>query len=383
MINVRVIYNDTAININFPCDSNVLEAKLMELHVEDHTNALMFIEKIEGVSGLEFMENNFVDIDELNLLANKLNCFDNREMQKFEAVVGEYNIRNMAELINLTSNMHRYTLIQDMSSAEKIGRTHYMTRNIGMTEEESKTLDFAKIGKELVNSGMGRLTEYGMLFESHDIPSEITYDGIPAPENLNGDKLVEISVTADNKKIHMWLPETKNTINRILKRLNTNIDSTDYKAEFQYYEGENQEWRERLKEILTEYGFNTLNRVVSAINCLGAEKELEKLEALMEYAETTEPEDIIKLAKNINKFGYIPGATEYSDMAQHVIDDLEDYHISIELHDYFDDAKFGEDQMEERNARFVDNGIVYMKDNYTLQQILGHNEGQGMSMGGM
>ena len=383
MINVRVIYNDTAVNINFPCDSNVLEAKLMELHVEDQTNALMFIEKIEGVSGLEFMENNFVDIDELNLLANKLNCFDNREMQKFEAVVGEYNIRNMAELINLTSNMHRYNLIQDMSSAEKIGRTHYMTRNIGMTEEESKTLDFAKIGKELVNSGMGRLTEYGMLFESHDIPSEITYDGIPAPENLNGDKLVEISVTADNNKIHIWLPETKNTINRILKRLNTNIDSTDYKAEFQYYEGENQEWRERLKEILTEYGFNTLNRVVSAINCLGAEKELEKLEALMEYAETTEPEDIIKLAKNIDKFGYIPGATEYSDMAQHVIDDLEDYHISIELHDYFDDAKFGEDQMEERNARFVDDGIVYMKDNYTLQQILGHNEGQGMSMGGM
>ena len=51
MINVRVIYNDTAININFPCDSNVLEAKLMELHVEDLTNALMFIEKIEGVIG--------------------------------------------------------------------------------------------------------------------------------------------------------------------------------------------------------------------------------------------------------------------------------------------------------------------------------------------
>ena len=321
MINVRVIYNDTAININFPCDSNVLEAKLMELHVEDQTNALMFIEKIEGVSGLEFMENNFVDIDELNLLANKLNCFDNREMQKFEAVVGEYNIRNMAELINLTSNMHRYTLIQDMSSAEKIGRTHYMTRNIGMTEEESKTLDFAKIGKELVNSGMGRLTEYGMLFESHDIPSEITYDGIPAPENLNGDKLVEISVTADNKKIHIWLPETKNTINRILKRLNTNIDSTDYKAEFQYYEGENQEWRERLKEILTEYGFNTLNRVVSAINCLGAEKELEKLDALLEYTETTEPEDIIKLSK-------IPVISSNGQI-RYVID--EDIYMSLKL----------------------------------------------------
>ena len=103
MINARVIYNDAWSNIDFPCESNYLEAKLMELHVEDLTNAQMFIDKIEGVRGLEFMEKNFIDLDELNLLANKLNCFDKREMQKFEAVVAEYNIRNMAELINLTS----------------------------------------------------------------------------------------------------------------------------------------------------------------------------------------------------------------------------------------------------------------------------------------
>ena len=269
MINVRVIYDDTAINIDFPCDSKTLEAKLMELHVDDMTNALMFIEEIEGVSCLEFMENNFVDLDELNLLANKLNCFDNRELQKFEVVVNEHNIRNMAELINLTSNMHQYTLIQDMSSADKIGRTHFATRRSGITEDESEMLDFAKIGRELVNSGTGRLTEYGMLFESQDIPSEITYDGIPAPENLNGDKLVEISVIADDKKIFLWLPETKNTINRILKKLNTDIDSIDYNAKIEYYEGENKEWKVRLKEILNEHGLSMLNRVVSAINCLG------------------------------------------------------------------------------------------------------------------
>lgn len=87
MINARVIYNDAWSNIDFPCESNYLEAKLMELHVEDQTNAQMFIDKIEGVRGLEFMEKNFIDIDELNFLANKINCFDKREIQKFEAVV--------------------------------------------------------------------------------------------------------------------------------------------------------------------------------------------------------------------------------------------------------------------------------------------------------
>lgn len=68
-------------------------------------------------------------------------------------------------------------------------------------------------------------------------------------------------------------------------------------------------------------------------------------------------------------------------MAQHIIDEVADYHISIELHDYFDDAKFGEDQMEERQGRlFVNGGIVYMKNEHYLQEILGLKEEQGITM---
>ena len=149
---------------------------------------------------------------------------------------------------------------------------------------------------------------------------------------------------------------------------------------FKCYEGENEEWRERLSEILDSHGLNTLNRVAEAINSFGAENELEKLSAIMEYADTYELEDIVKLADNMDKFHFLEGATEYSDMAQHIIDDLEDYHISIELRDYFDDAQFGEDQMEERQGQFVNGGIVYMKDDHYLQEILGLEEEQGMTM---
>lgn len=383
MINVTVRYEDGERKIDFPCLGRNLDAKLKELGVRDLTDATMFISKVNDYDELSFLEDDFVDLDELNVLAYRLNTFDNKELQKFNCVVKEYNVKNLPELINLTSNMHRYTLIQDMSSAEKIGRTHYLTRNQCMSAEEGKTIDFAKIGRELVNSGLGRFTEYGMLFANDDIPAENTYTGIPTPENTYGDKSIEVSITKDDKKIFLWLPESENTINRMLKRLGTSIESGDYSAKFEYYEGENQSWRERLQEILDNDGLPTLSKVAAAINDLGAESELEKLSALMQYADTTEADDIVKLANNMDKFHFIPGASEYSDMAEHVIDELEDYHISIELHDYFDDAKFGEDQMEERNGRFVDDGIVYMKDNYYLKQILDHDEEQGMTMGGM
>lgn len=383
MINVTIRYDGSERKIDFPCLGKNLDTQLKELGVSDLTDAKMFVSHVNDYKLFSFFEDDFIDLDELNVLAYRLNALDTKELRKFGCIVEEYNIKNMSELINLTSNLHRYTLIQDMSSAEQIGRTHYFTRLQSISEDKNRTVDFAKLGRELVNSGMGRFTEYGMLFLSDDIPAEITYNGIPTPENIYGDKSIEISITKDDKNISLWLPESENTINRMLKRLNTSLDDNDFSVEFKYYEGESQEWRDRLKEILNDEGLISLNKIANSINALGAENELEKLTALMEYADVTEPDDIAKLADNIDKFHFIEGATEYSDMSSHVIDELEDYHISIELYDYFDEEKFGEDQMDEKNGKFVNGGIVYMKNNYSLSEILDREEEQSMSMGGM
>lgn len=380
MINVTIRYDNNERKIDFPCSGQALDAKLQDLGVRDMTEAKMFVTKVNDFKLFSFLEDDFIDLDELNVLANRLRYLDAKELQKFECVAEEYNMKNLPELINLTANLHRFTLIQDMSSAEKIGRTHYFTRLQSIEEDINRPTDFAKLGRELINSGLGRFTEHGMLFLSDDIPAVNKYNGIPAPENLQGDKIVEVSVAKDEKSISLWLPESENIINRVLKRMDASLDGGECEVRFKCYEGENEEWRERLSEILDSHGLNTLNRVAEAINSFGAENELEKLSAIMEYADTYELEDIVKLADNMDKFHFLESATEYSDMAQHIIDDLEDYHISIELRDYFDDAQFGEDQMEERQGQFVNGGIVYMKDDHYLQEILGLEEEQGMTM---
>ena len=380
MINVTVRYDKNERKIAFPCSRYVLDAKLEELGVIDMTEAKMFVTRVNDYKFFSFLEDDFVDLDELNILANRLQYLDAKELEKFECVAEEFNIRNSRDLINLTANLHRFTLIQDMSSPEQIGRTHYFTRLISIEDDKNRPTDFAKLGRELINSGTGRFTEHGMLFVSDDIPAINRYNGIPAPENLQGDKIVQVSVTKDLKTVSLWLPESENMLNRVLKEMDAGLDDSECDVIFKYYEGENEEWRESLKEILGSYGLITLNRVAEAINSFGAENELEKLSAIMEYADTYEPEDIIKLADNIDKFHFIKGATECSDMAQHVIDEISDYHISIELRDYFDDMKFGEDQMDEKQGRFVSGGLVYMKDDHYLQEILGFKEEHGMTM---
>lgn len=380
MINVTIRYDNSERKIDFPCSGKVLDAKLEELGVRDMTEAKMFVTQVNDRKFFSFLEDDFVDLDELNLLANRLQYLDSKELEKFECVADEFNIRNSRDLINLTANLHRFTLIQDLSSPEQIGRTHYFTRLISIDDETNIPTDFAKIGRELVNSGTGRFTEHGMLFVSDDIPAINRYNGIPASENLQGDKIVEVSVTKDMKTVSLWLPESEHTLSRVLKGMDASLDDGECEVSFKYYEGENEEWRERLAEILDSHGLTTLNRVAEAINSFGAENELEKLSAIMEYADAYEPEDIVKLADNMDKFNFLEGATECSDMAQHIIDEVADYHISIELRDYFDDMKFGEDQMDERQGRFVNGGLVYMKDDHTLQEILDFKEEQGMTM---
>lgn len=380
MINVTIRYDNNERKIDFPCSADVLDTKLQELGVSDPTEAKMYVSQVNDFKMFSFLENDFVDLDELNLLANRIMYLDTKETEKFKCVVEEFKMSNIRELINLTGNLHRFTLIQDMSSPEQIGRTHYYTRLLSIENDTSTPKDFARMGRDLINSGMGRFTEHGMLFVSDDIPAENTYNGIPAPENLQGDKIVEVTVVKDDKSVSLWLPESETTLNRVLKGMDTSLDDGECEVSFKYYEGENDEWRERLAEILDSHGLTTLNRVAEAINSFGAENELEKLSAIMEYADTYEPDDIIKLADNMDMFHFVKGATECSDMAQHVIDEVSDYHISIELRDYFDDMKFGEDQMDERQGQFVSGGIVYMKDNHYLQEILGFKEEQGMTM---
>ena len=224
MINVTIRYDNNERKIDFPCSGQALDAKLQDLGVRDMTEAKMFVTKVNDFKLFSFLEDDFIDLDELNVLANRLRYLDAKELQKFECVAEEYNMKNLPELINLTANLHRFTLIQDMSSAEKIGRTHYFTRLQSIEEDINRPTDFAKLGRELINSGLGRFTEHGMLFLSDDIPAVNKYNGIPAPENLQGDKIVEVSVAKDEKSISLWLPESENIINRVLKRMDASLD---------------------------------------------------------------------------------------------------------------------------------------------------------------
>lgn len=116
MIDVVVQFNDTTANIDLPCSDVYLESQYMELHMPEDAERILFVKNVYFPESLSVLENMFIKMDELNYLAKRLCSFDKQELKQFEAVVRHNDMQEMKDLINLTFNLHKFTLIQDISN---------------------------------------------------------------------------------------------------------------------------------------------------------------------------------------------------------------------------------------------------------------------------
>ena len=154
MFTVDFRFEENQTTIEFPCNEEFLSAKFDELGVEDKLKTSQYMVGT-NYAALKRLVTDFVDADELNFLAKRLDGFDRNELNTFEAVCEARAPRSVAEMINITYNIYNYTLVQDMSSMEIIGKTHFKAVHIGWNPGEMENADLAKIGRELMNSGKG------------------------------------------------------------------------------------------------------------------------------------------------------------------------------------------------------------------------------------
>ena len=183
MFTVDFRFEENQTTIEFPCNEEYLSSKFDELGIEDKLKTSQYMVGT-SYAALKRLVTDFADADELNFLAKRLDGFDKKELNTFEAVCEARVPRSLTEIINVTYNIHNYTLVQDMSSMDSIGRTHFKAVHIGWNPGEMENADLAKIGRELMNSGKGKVTEKGMLFEHEGAKFINEYDGHNFPEYL-------------------------------------------------------------------------------------------------------------------------------------------------------------------------------------------------------
>ena len=330
---------------------------------------------------LKRLEGTQVNIDELDYLAKRLDSFVPKEMAAFQGMVEKMDYTEVFDMINLSFYCDEITVITDFKDTAAIGRNHVLAKNGAMAVEELEKMDLAGIGRDLIASGKGTVTPYGIIYdEGVDILS--LYNGEMFPEYHYKDSLVDIALVSPYSGCSytaLYLPAPERQIERTLKRFHM-TDGDEFGIVTASTEPPTPDaFRDRPLSVEELYAVNRMAVALAAID----PSQYEKFAAAVDYAHPQTPAQVQKLAESLDLFEFIRDAQDVDDVGRHLILESGHFEVDPNLEDYIDFEAYGRDHMRGGEGKFGEYGyIAYTGD----ERLLFGSEPQqavGQQMGGM
>ena len=378
MIKLKIKYGNSQNDLHFPCTEREMNAALERIHAEDVTPLELYVSGVVFPEELSFLQDRFVNLDEVNFLGKRMDgFFGDEEYQFYEAMKSE-GFDTLPDLINLSFNLNRYPLIRDISDMGKIGREYLLTVKGCLPADDEDDPKYAEFGRELIQYGKGVFTEHGLLFVNENTPFQKLYDGqVFPPYVYDSDVLCIARAEYNGKSEYLYLPCEEKAIDKALARLGAAPENA--KITLEDFSVNNPKWFERFKQIAADEGVYELNGLANAIN--SADTDLKKLWLVAEYAEVEEAGQLARLAENIGCLKIIEDVNDYEDVGRYIVDNNDCYALHPELEDYFDFNGFGEHIAEEYGGKFVGGNFIYNDTDTSLLDIL--YQDKPITMGGM
>ena len=368
-------------NVIFPCTEAEYQAVRKELALKDN---YAFVRDVVEPKALALKKDTFVHLDEINYLAKRMDSFDQKELFSFFAAIETGDYVSTKDLINLTFNLNCYTLIRDVSNLKSVGKEYVLSSREGISLRELRELDLEKIGRELLSSGKGIPTNYGLLFRNGGVEFEEIYNGKGLPAYYHtGAEALGVEIENDREKDYIYFPCEKTEIDRALKRIGAG-DISGCEKTIDYTPG-GKEWEERFNVLLQKNDISSINEIAKAVSPLTVNgdrvtENLYKLSAVIEYAGVSDTKDIIRLAKRLDEFIYIREVNDDETLGR-ILAENEFCDIPDSMTQYMDYERYAQDFMFKSGAKYTEHGdVVYLREDQTLSAILGENE---IKMGGI
>lgn len=154
-----------------PMEEDKLKEVGNELGIEITTEPNSYIESSRDERFSNILADKNVNIDELNYLMKRFDGFSPREIEKFYAVAFAEETKSMADLVNLSFNLHCYSLINNFSDLNKLGKDLYLTEKMAVATRELDELDGESYAMDVIeNNKSSRVTPYGALYKNSNEP---------------------------------------------------------------------------------------------------------------------------------------------------------------------------------------------------------------------
>ena len=358
---------------------------LKALEIGDAVKADCKVEKIDSFyTVLKRAEMLTVNVEELNYLAKRLDSFDTGEAAQFQAMAHKLELFELKDLINLTFCCQQATVITDFSDLAAIGRDHYMNLHGGSASvDELNTLDGKKIARQLIESGSGTITPYGVVYDN-GMKLEQIYDGRFFPCYYYEPNAITIAVTAksepeDTEHITwLFLPMVQEEIDRALLRGGI-TDPSEIRLSLE------DSWlpHEVLDLLdMDRVDISELNALVQALDEF-SDMSIRKYAAAAVMARPHTTEQAKHLAENLDLFDFAPSASTPEDYGKYMIRQSGHFDYDENLDAFYDYEKYGTERMNEEDGMFTDRGYIAYKGYISMEEVMNGSQSSHMEMGGM
>lgn len=360
---------------------------LSEFHAGDAVTQDCIVEEIDSsYEVLQCLKGQVVNVDELDYLAKRLDGFDVYEAEQFQAACHVFGQRDIKDLINLTFCCHETTVISDFSKLEQAGKQHYLTIYGGSAPaDDLDAVDGKALAEQLIQSGEGKLTPYGLFFRN-GMRMEELYQGNGFPPYLWDERQAELELTKpDGTKALLFLPFTELELERFRQRecildikvCERNLQllhSQGYRIELEGGMAELKEWNE-LCTALNAMSQNQKQAFTAALEVIGAE-DLSQMQLLV---------------SSLGDFDLLPGVTDAESYGKYMIQESGKYDYDESLDCHYNYEAFGEFLVAHEVGQFTKHGYLKCEEGSAFLDFFAQNSpeqaqsqsDQSMQMGGM
>ena len=349
-----------------------------------------YIESINSwYTSLKCLEGKTVNFDELDYLAKRLESYNEYEAAQFQSVVALRKADSLPELINLTFSSQQATVVTNFSDLKEVGRDHIMTRNGGMmSREKADTTDFEKVARELISSGKGVVTPYGVVYDNDMKMDRLYTKGSPFPIYYYEPPTLVVEMTSARKpyrpdneadKTWLFLPMSTKQLEHAMMRAGL-VSFDDMRLRF--VESNMPESVDAAINFEHE-GILELNEMSKEIKAL-PDADKAKLDAVAMYVQPQYAFQMKLLAENLDLFDFIPGVQNAEEYGRYMIQESGHFEYDPNLDAFYDYAGYAEQRLKEQAGEFTLNGYVSYHGTMSIDELIMEDPAeQTMKMGGL
>ena len=249
--------------------------------------------------------------------------------------------------------------------------------------DELNALDGKKTARQLIESGSGTITPYGVVYDN-GMKLEQFYQGREFPCYYYEPNPLTIALTSkaepeDTEHITwLHLPMEQEEIDRALLRGGI-TDPADVRLRLEDSQLPNE------VDILLDMEYETLsdlNELAAATDGL-SKADMEKLGAVVMLAKPKSAAQIKNLVENLDLFDLAPDAHTPEEYGKYMIRQSGHFDYDENLDAFYDYEKYGTERMNAEDGMFTDRGYIAYKGYTSMEKMMNGSQSSHMEMGGM